>query len=273
MPDMISTILLDKKIKKPEDAYLYNVGFKKGYKVTKTYAKTCECLASFLDPKFKSTTCDVKHSNSRRNVYICNRQLFNSFDVAIEYALRYKCRIKFDPPHCKPSVPPKNICIITLFGVRCLMKNPATQSIWNRVWSTCHGNCFFHSNFAFTINHYLKELNQYRQLIGSPPLALNKKLNYIAKYCAEKLVKENTLISERSSRYNEFIAFAKEGYGLYLMRILFDDVYFSNSGFKRRSTKDRNDFVRLLDRKLRIVGIGLSRYDYGTYVCIKYISL
>uniref|UniRef100_A0A0N5CBX6 SCP domain-containing protein n=1 Tax=Strongyloides papillosus TaxID=174720 RepID=A0A0N5CBX6_STREA len=272
MSDMISVILLDRKIKKPEDAYLYNVGFKKGTIVTKTDVKTCECITSFLYPGIKSATCDVRHRNPSRNIYKCNKQSFNNFDDALEQSLRHNCHIKFYPPHCKPSIPPKNICITTLFGVKCLMRNPATQSIWKRVWSTCNGNCFFNSGFAHTRNHYLKELNQYRGLVGSPPLTMNPKLNVMAKSCAEKLAYRNKLISEKKGDYDEFIAFAKEGYGLYLIRILFDDYYFSKSNFGPGSIKYKNDFTRLLRQKQRIVGFGMSRNGYGTYICIRSTS-
>uniref|UniRef100_A0A0K0FIX6 SCP domain-containing protein n=1 Tax=Strongyloides venezuelensis TaxID=75913 RepID=A0A0K0FIX6_STRVS len=236
MFEMSTKILLEKKIRNPGDAYLYNVGFKKGYQITKTYVKTCECLTSFLNPNIKSTSCDIKHRNPQRNLYRCKKEFFRSFDAALDYALHI-------------------IAILNL--IHLIVDHLFHQEI---------------SGFAHTKNHYLKELNQYRQILGKPPLTMNAKLNVMAKTCAEKLAYRNKLIAGMKGDYDEVIAFAKHGYGFYLIRILFDDYFFTKHNFKSKSIKYKTSFKRLLSCKQRIVGFGLSRNGYGTFICIKFTS-
>uniref|UniRef100_A0A0N5BJI8 SCP domain-containing protein n=1 Tax=Strongyloides papillosus TaxID=174720 RepID=A0A0N5BJI8_STREA len=117
---------------------------------------------------------------------------------------------------------------------------------------------------------FWRELNTYRELVGSKPLTLKTTLCISAKTRAEKMAKHHQLMPDNENEYEELIIFAPHGYGIYSLKILFDDAFFNN--FRGNSINKRSDFTRLLAKNLQIVGIGMVRSGYGVYICIKFSS-
>uniref|UniRef100_A0A0N5C301 Peptidase_C58 domain-containing protein n=1 Tax=Strongyloides papillosus TaxID=174720 RepID=A0A0N5C301_STREA len=180
--------------------------------------------------------------------------------------------VDFNPYTSIPAPPPRRFFIVTLAGPKWYLKNPSTHHYWNKIWHNCNGGCFYQNNFGYTKQHFLDEVNRYRYIFGHNPLKISNKLYTLAQFRAELMNEDNKLLPNRDKQNNEIIFYAPYGYGMYAIKILFDDTYFSHKKLNRKAAEVGNGFAGLLSYDQRYVGFGLSRSINGTYGCIKYSS-
>uniref|UniRef100_A0A0N5B1P7 SCP domain-containing protein n=1 Tax=Strongyloides papillosus TaxID=174720 RepID=A0A0N5B1P7_STREA len=267
---MIDRILFDNPRKNPPEMCVYNVGFIRGHTLKKTYSKSCDSILSILNSNTRPISYTVKSYNPKHIItYTCKRRHFTNFDKALEYALMMQLYIKFIPSSFKPVPPQKQFCIETKYRKICYMRNPITLALWKSIWQNCNGGCYYKSNFRNARKHYYDEINLYRSFVGCSPVRLYEKLNVMAQTRAEVMAKKNNIMADSNKDYDEVVAFAKFGYGIYLIKMIFDNVFFEKPDFHRLSPS-QTDFQRLFSCKQRLIGFGLVKNGFGAYISIKF---
>uniref|UniRef100_A0A0N5C205 SCP domain-containing protein n=1 Tax=Strongyloides papillosus TaxID=174720 RepID=A0A0N5C205_STREA len=119
---------------------------------------------------------------------------------------------------------------------------------------------------------FLDEINRYRSIFGHNSLRISNRLCALAQYRSELMNEDNKLLPDRDKQSNEIIFYTPYGYGMYAIKILFDDTYFSHKKLNRKAAEVGNRFAGLLSYDQQYVGFGLSRSASGTYACIKHSS-
>uniref|UniRef100_A0A0K0FIX7 SCP domain-containing protein n=1 Tax=Strongyloides venezuelensis TaxID=75913 RepID=A0A0K0FIX7_STRVS len=270
---MVKRILHDYDVENVMEICIYNYGFVRKHGTIENSAKVCESIAPYVNSKNKYITFFVQNPYKLySNVYFCLKKKFTTFHSALKYALMMNTYVDFDPYTAIPAPPPRRFFIVTLAGIKWYLKNPSTHHYWNKIWHNCNGGCFFQNNFGYTKKHFLEEINAYRKILGHNPLQISYKLCVLADTRAEIMSEKNKLFSDPDKRHHEIIFYAPYGYGMYAIKILFDDTYFSHKKFNYKAAKVGNGFARLLSYDQKYVGFGLSRSINVIYGCIKYSS-
>uniref|UniRef100_A0A0N5C206 SCP domain-containing protein n=1 Tax=Strongyloides papillosus TaxID=174720 RepID=A0A0N5C206_STREA len=227
---------------------------------------------SFLDPTQRLITYVIQSNHNYPNTYKCWKTIFHRFEDALDFSLRSYCYIKFTPPTItKPPLAQKKFCVETYYRTLCYIRNPVTYDIWKAVWRYCNGGCYYKNNFNSARKHYYEEINLYRQIIGCPPIKLYGKLNVMAQHHADTMAKRNKLIPDKNRDYDELNVFAKFGHGIYLMKLIFDSIYFARPDYYQLNPK-QTDIERLLSCKQNLIGFGMAKNGHGAYITIKFTS-
>uniref|UniRef100_A0A0K0FIX8 SCP domain-containing protein n=1 Tax=Strongyloides venezuelensis TaxID=75913 RepID=A0A0K0FIX8_STRVS len=269
---MVKYILLKLKSRNPSDVCLYNVGFRRKAQVIRNYFKVCESLLSYINTAAQFVTYYVEHPY-HRNEYYCNGKKFKAFESALEYSQIVGKSIKFEPFTSKPAPAPKNFFIETLNGPKFYIRNPSTYQYWKIIWKTCQVTCFYEGRYGLIMKLYADELNNYRKFLGIKPLSVSMKLNKLAEQHAERMAKKGILLFDTKSHYYEVVFLTSAGYGMYGMKIIFDDVYFAHTSRIGKSPRVDKGFIRLFTPEQHFVGIGFGISRYGIFVCIKFTPM
>uniref|UniRef100_A0A0K0FIY1 SCP domain-containing protein n=1 Tax=Strongyloides venezuelensis TaxID=75913 RepID=A0A0K0FIY1_STRVS len=277
MREMIQKILHHRQINNVREVCLYNVGFMKGNKVTRTRVTFCESVLPFLDSRYRYLEYDVEKN---ANLYNCGRITSKNFETILQISLKSKCYIRINAPmfigihsssNVKPIISPKFFCVYTPFGKHYYKRNPVFDYVWKEVWSNCKNDCYFFRNFKKTKINYWKELNRYRRACGKSFLVLHPILDALAQKRANNMAKYNTLIADENKKYDELIAYSTQAYGMFLIKILFEDAWSHNPDFDRKSARKR-EMARLMSSNQKYVGIGIAKKGNYVYVCMKFTS-
>uniref|UniRef100_A0A0N5C062 SCP domain-containing protein n=1 Tax=Strongyloides papillosus TaxID=174720 RepID=A0A0N5C062_STREA len=269
---MVKTILKEKYTDKIEDVCIYNSGHRKRNMIVKVIVPKCESILPYVYQHYSSTKIDVINpSTYGEDVYSCNNRIFYDFESALDYALKTRSYITFNPRGGSPIPPLRDFCILTRYGRICQMKNSPLPNHWKKIWSNCNSDCYFYKNFIIAKKNYLEEINFNRKIYKDLPLTLNAKLSELAQRCANLMAKLKRLRSEQTKNINEIVAYAPNANGMYLMKLLFEDSYVNRN--TNKILPKNSKIGQLLSPKQKFIGIGMTKEGSGVFICLKYTSM
>uniref|UniRef100_A0A0N5B5R8 SCP domain-containing protein n=1 Tax=Strongyloides papillosus TaxID=174720 RepID=A0A0N5B5R8_STREA len=252
-----------------ESICIYNAGLKKGGQIYKIFSFTCESILKYRYPHYGSIEYEVMYPNSpRQNAYYCGKDVVYNFPTIIDYALKNHCYIQCQPRRFKPTPPPLQFCVSTLHGRLCLERNSIASQYWQNLWSDCDRKCFYGNNFVRPKLKYLLELNYYRKGLWKKPLFMSEKLSLSATAQAEKMVRSKRLLPNSKKDETELAFYAPDVYGIYIPRIILENLFEKNSISKKVSSHKKT-FSILFDGNHKYIGMGFAKRGNGAYICIK----
>uniref|UniRef100_A0A0N5B5R7 SCP domain-containing protein n=1 Tax=Strongyloides papillosus TaxID=174720 RepID=A0A0N5B5R7_STREA len=266
---MVNFMLKEKFPEGAENICIYNVGYRQGRKIIKNYNENCKSVLRYIYPHYSDIEYNVTYPHSyRKDVYTCGSDVAYKFQAILDYAVKKNCFIRLKQRGIKPTPPPLIICVYTLNGKKCQLKDPSISGYWKRIWSDCNIDCYFSLNYAIARIKYLMEINYYRKTLRKEPLLLSKKLNILATRRVESIALGKWFTPDLRKDYHDMVAYASNGYAIYLLKILFDNAYNNKHISKRQSLKNK-DFMLLMSSSFKYVGFGFSKISDNVYVCIK----
>lgn len=147
--DMVNFMLKEKFPEGVENICIYNAGYRQGRRIVKNYNENCKSVLRYVYPHYSDIEYNVMYPHSyRQNVYYCGGNVTYNFQTILDYALKNHCYIKFIPRGIKPTPPPLRICIHTLSGRKCQIKDPSISGYWRKIWSDCNIECFFSAEYT-----------------------------------------------------------------------------------------------------------------------------
>uniref|UniRef100_A0A0N5BL22 Peptidase A2 domain-containing protein n=1 Tax=Strongyloides papillosus TaxID=174720 RepID=A0A0N5BL22_STREA len=113
---MVKSILKEKFIDKIEDVCIYNAGRRVENTIVKIIVPTCRSILPFAYQHYGSTEVDAIYPKSYRDdVYNCGYRIFYDFESALDYALKTRSYITFNPRGASPIPPLRDFCILTTY--------------------------------------------------------------------------------------------------------------------------------------------------------------
>uniref|UniRef100_A0A0K0E4W8 Amino acid transporter transmembrane domain-containing protein n=1 Tax=Strongyloides stercoralis TaxID=6248 RepID=A0A0K0E4W8_STRER len=224
--------------------------------------------------------------------YRCCGRNFNTFTDASKYSLKKQCTVKFgrniiqtfnksaSPNEVRKStlittenilpVAPKKSCVKTMYSTKCLGKNALSYKIWLLVWSDIGPTYYNDALLSMFKTKFLKEVNLYRKLHGSPPLSDNHKyLSAVAQQNANLLAKQKTLLHFSSKIFSTIMGSIKHCYMSFLMKIWYDEIKYFD--FKKNHFNIMaEEFSAMVWKNSRYLGVGIATSDSKVYVVLKF---